>query len=81
MDNSKSPIMFQIAERSITRKNWDWRDNPIKIRKGQVWKKNDSGHVCEITHVNADMVYVQYPRKKRCHHLTKKDLLMFWKQL
>lgn len=73
--------MFKNAEDSVTRKNWDWRKNPIKIRKGQVWKKNDSGHVCEIRGVASDEVYIQYPSKKRCHHLAKRDLLMFWKQI
>lgn len=73
--------MFRNAEDSKTRKNWDWRVNPIKIRKGQVWKKNDSGNVCVIRSVNADWVYVQQPSKRKVHHLTKRDLLMFWKQV
>lgn len=73
--------MFQRAEDSVARKNWDWRSNPIRIRKGQVWKKNDSGNVGRVLHVSADHVVVHSPCKKRAHHITKKDLLMFWKQL
>ena len=73
--------MFKDAERSITRKNWDWRDNPIKIRKNQVWKKNDNGNVGIVTSVNDDWVYIQQPSKRKCHHVKKRDLLMFWKML
>ena len=73
--------MFHNAEDTITKKNWDWRVNPIKIRAGQVWKKNSGGNICIVTRVASDCVYTQQPRKKKCHHVSKKDLLMFWKKV
>lgn len=73
--------MFKNAEDSVLRKNWDWRTNPIKIRKGQYWKKNDAGNICRVLAVSSDHAMIHSPCKKRAHHLTKKDLLMFWKQV
>lgn len=73
--------MFKNAEDSVTRKNWDWRKNPIKISKGQTWQKNDSGNIVTIRAVAERHVVTQQPTKKRCHHVLKRDLLMFWKQI
>lgn len=73
--------MFQTAEDSISRKNWDWRDNKIRISKGQTWKKNDSGNIGRILAVSDRHVVIHSPCKKRAHHLQKRDLLMFWKQI
>jgi len=72
--------MFKNAEDSIRRKNWDWRENRIKVRKGQVWKKMDSGNVGVVTGVTDEMCYMQQPNKRRNHHIRKRDLFMFWKQ-
>lgn len=73
--------MFSNAERSKSCKNWDWRENPIRMRKGQYWKKNDTGNIGQIVAVSSDHVVVVQPRKSRAHHVTKKDLLMFWRKL
>lgn len=73
--------MFKNAEDSVRRKNWDWRTNPIRIRRGQYWKKNDNGNIGYVSAVSENHVYMQQPRKRKCHHVTKKDLLMFWKIL
>lgn len=68
--------MYKNAEDSIRRKNWDWRENKTKIRRGQRWKKKDSGNVCLVVDVRADHIKVQQPNKRKNHHIIRRDL--FW---
>ncbi len=73
--------MFKRAEDSLERKNTDWRQNRTKVRKGQVWRKNDNGNVGMVTAVMPDWVYMRQPCRKKCHHVSKGDLLRFWTKL
>lgn len=63
--------------------NHEWRLNKhkIEIGRGQQWRKKDSGNIGTIRAISSDHVVMQQPRKKRAHHVSKKDLFLFWDRI
>lgn len=70
----------QIAP-AISNHEWRHSKHKMRVHKGQVWRKRDSGNIGVVMSVSSDHVVMRQPQKKRTHHVTKKDLFFFWEQV
>lgn len=55
----------------------------IKVRKGQIWQKKDSGLIVKITSSKGSdtFTYTSISGKQNGHKVKEKELWMFWKKL
>jgi hypothetical protein len=54
----------------------------IEVRRGQLWKKKDTGRLALVTSRGKDTVKITLlPQRNRVHDTRVRDLQMFWERL
>lgn len=61
-----------------------WREMQVRVRKGQYWRKKDSGALVRITATHGSDAFTYIPVSKtgtRGHKVRAKELYMFWERV